>query len=145
MCYKSSVGMLSCVSSVLPWHFFFQKSKNPKDMTSPKRKAYFKTFLKLWNKKKLPQVLCVIKSEFLNIYIDCCDGLCVIRANCTSRHYQSEVKYHLFLDLMMIFIEKHFTTDCNALSPPQPHPTEKNPLNWHFYPFTGIALRTCTW
>lgn len=37
-------------------HVLSQKHKNPKEMSSPKRKAYFKSFLKLWNKRKLPQV-----------------------------------------------------------------------------------------
>ncbi|XP_061176584.1 uncharacterized protein LOC133185414 [Saccostrea echinata] len=32
-----------------------EKHKNPKEMSSPKRKAYFKTFMKLWNKRKLSQ------------------------------------------------------------------------------------------
>lgn len=38
VCYKSSVGMLSCVSSVLPWHFFSPEIKKSKghDITQEK-------------------------------------------------------------------------------------------------------------
>lgn len=63
-----------------------QKHKNPKEMSSPKRKAYFKSFLKLWNKRKLPQV----KDRLLNgNLIDTYTGFLLLFHLVTSLIYKS--------------------------------------------------------
>ncbi|KAK3106995.1 hypothetical protein FSP39_004612 [Pinctada imbricata] len=53
---KNKLSMDDFLLKQIEFHMWLEEEKNkvPKEMSSPKKKAYFKSFIKLWNKKKLP-------------------------------------------------------------------------------------------
>lgn len=49
----------------------FQQKKEVKNLSSPKRKTYFKMFVRLWNKRHLPAVSQQMSSEIVTLKIYC--------------------------------------------------------------------------
>lgn len=95
-CYKIKILLLMDFMYILS-----QKHKNPKEMSSPKRKAYFKSFLKLWNKRKLPQVKDRLNGNLIHIQ-DFCYFFTWSHHSYTKVYESTGVCYHIIKQ----FVEK---------------------------------------
>lgn len=114
---KRSVALCKHIKSKISHHcfcfffFFVQQKKQYADLSSPKRRTYFKMFMRMWNKRSLPAVSRTYKTLSRDIL------LFLPRNNLRSiflegRKTSSESVYFLFFCYIANETRNHLVINC---------------------------------